>query len=147
MRTKRLAVRRVGQELDALAAQPIVHMRVVDDLAGQEDAAIGKALARLIRVVDRAVHAVTESELAREMNGEPPLAKLKVFRFDLLDEIAVVVLIQLGRDHVFQVEALAKHERGGHGFVAVVEGRGSVAPRRSLVTEGSSLRRSRLGWS
>ena len=55
-----------------LAAQPIVDVRVVDDLAGQEDAPVGKLLARLVGVVDRAVDAVAEPELAREMDGEPP---------------------------------------------------------------------------
>ncbi len=86
-------------------------MGVVDDLAGQEHTPIGKALARLIRVIDRPIHAIAKPELAGEMHREPPLAKLKVVGFDLLDEIAVVVLVQLGRDRVFQVEALSKHER------------------------------------
>ena len=53
-----------------LLAQAIVDVRVVDDFARQEHAAIGKSLARLIGVVDGAVDAVAEPELAREMDRE-----------------------------------------------------------------------------
>ena len=59
---------RVAQEPDAHRAQLIVDVRVVDDFAGQEHAAIGKALARLVGVVDGAIDAVTEAELAREVD-------------------------------------------------------------------------------
>ena len=59
------------QEADAGVAQPIVDVRVVDDLAGQEDVAAGEPPARLIGVVDRAIDAVAEAELAREMDGQP----------------------------------------------------------------------------
>ena len=71
-RGRRVPTSGVAEELDALAAQPIVDVRVVDDFAGQKNAPIGKALARLIGVVDRAVDAVAEPELAREMDREPP---------------------------------------------------------------------------
>ena len=56
----------IAQKADALRAQLIVDVRVVDDLAGQKDVAVGKALARLIGVVDGAIDAVAEAELARE---------------------------------------------------------------------------------
>ena len=94
-----------------LRAQAIVDVGVVDDFACQEHAAIGKSLARLIGIVDGAVDAVTEPELAREMDGEASGPILKVVSLDLLDELAVVVLIQLGGDRIFQVEAFAEHER------------------------------------
>jgi hypothetical protein len=42
----------------------------VDDFAGQEDLAIREARARLIRVVDRAIDAIAEPELAREMDEQ-----------------------------------------------------------------------------
>ena len=61
----------IGQEADALRAQLVVDVRVVDDLAGQEDAPVREALARLIGVVDGAVDAVAEAELAREVDGQP----------------------------------------------------------------------------
>ena len=60
----------VAEEADALRAELIVDVRVVDDLAGQEDLPVGKPLARLIRVVDGAIDAVAEAELAREVHGE-----------------------------------------------------------------------------
>ena len=97
-----------------LRAEAIVDVRVVDDFAGQEHAAIGKSLARLIGIVDGAIDAVAEAEFAREMDREAAGPILKVVGLDLLDEIAVVVLVQLGRDRIFQVEALAEHERRGH---------------------------------
>ena len=68
----------VAEELDALGAQAIVDMRVVDDFAGEEHAAVGKALARLVRVIDGAIDAVTEPEFTREMNREPPRPVLEV---------------------------------------------------------------------
>ena len=116
LRAERRA-RRVGvaEKLDALGAEAVVDVRVVDDLAGEKHAAIRKPLARLIGVVDRAVDAVAEPELAREMDRETPGPVLEVVGLDLLDQIAVVVLVQLGRDRVFQVEAFSEHERrGGH---------------------------------
>ena len=65
-----IAVAVVAQERDPHGPQLLVHVRVVDDFAGEEHAAVGKALARLIRVVDGAIDAVAEAELAREMDGE-----------------------------------------------------------------------------
>ena len=62
---------RVGEEADALRAKLVVDVRVVDDFAGQEHRAIGKALARLVRVVHGAIDAVAEAELAREVDGQP----------------------------------------------------------------------------
>ena len=56
-------------------AQLIVDVRVVDDLAGEEDVAVGKAPPRLVGVVDRAIDAVAEAELAGEMDGEPAGAR------------------------------------------------------------------------
>ena len=65
---------RIAQEADALGAQLIVDVGVVDDFPGQEHAAIGKALARLVGVVHGAVDAVAEAELAREEHGQPSAA-------------------------------------------------------------------------
>ena len=67
-----------------------------------------------------------------------PVSILEVVGFDVLDELAVVVPVQLGRDRVLQVEALSKTSeeviyRGGR--------------RASLVTRSSSLRESRQGSS
>ena len=59
------------QEPDALRAQLIVDVRVVDDLAGQDDRRDRETLARLVGVIDRAIDAVAEAELAREMDRQP----------------------------------------------------------------------------
>ena len=61
----------VGEKPDAGVAQPVVDVRVVDDFAGEEDVALGEAAPRLVGVVDRAIDAVAEPELAREMDGQP----------------------------------------------------------------------------
>ena len=44
-------------------------MRVVDDLAGEEDVAAGEPRDRLVGVVDGAVDAVAEAELAGEVHA------------------------------------------------------------------------------
>ena len=64
----------------------LVDVRVVDDLAGQEDRPIGKPLARLVGVVDGAIDAVAEPELAREVDGEAAGAIGEVVGLDALDE-------------------------------------------------------------
>ena len=61
---------RIAQKPDALRAQLVVDVRVVNDLAGQMDRAIGEALARLVGVVDGPIDAVAEAELAGQMDGE-----------------------------------------------------------------------------
>ena len=115
LRAKRRAVGiGIAEKLNALGAEAVVDVRVVDDLAGEKHAAVRKPLARLVGVIDRAVDAVAEPELTREMNREASGPVLEVVRLDLLDEIAVIVLVQLGRDRVFQVEPFSKHERRGH---------------------------------
>src|SRR5262249_23938734 len=79
--------------------------------ARQEDGAIGKALARLVGIVHRAIDAVAEPELARKMDRETSRAIGEVLRLDLLDDVAVVVVGQHAGDGVLQVEALAEDER------------------------------------
>ena len=68
--------------------------------------AIGKALARLVGVVDGAIDAVAEAELAREMDRQPAGAVGEVVGLDALDELAVIVLGQHAGDGVLQVETL-----------------------------------------
>ena len=62
-----LAVRPVMQELDAHLLELPVHVRIVDDLAHQQEPPVGELVAGLVGVVDRAIHAVAEAELA----GQP----------------------------------------------------------------------------
>jgi len=88
----------------------LVDVRVVDDFAGQEDVLLGKTLAGLIRVVDRAVDAVTEAEFAREVDGETPGAIREIFGLDTLDDTAVIVVGEHVGDGMLQVEAFAKDQ-------------------------------------
>ena len=76
----------VAHELDAHGPQLLVDVRVVDDFAGEEHAAVGKALARLVGVVDGAVDAVAEAELAGEVDGQAARPEREVVGLDLLDE-------------------------------------------------------------
>ena len=93
-----------------MAPQFLVDVRVVDDFAGEEHLTVGEALARLIGVVDRAIHAVAEAELAREVDGQSARAEREVIRLDLLDDGAVVVLGQPAGDGLLEVETLAEDE-------------------------------------
>ena len=65
----------VGQKPDAHASQLVVHVRVVNDFAGQEHVFVGKPLARLVGVIHRAVDAVAEPELAREKDRDRPACR------------------------------------------------------------------------
>ena len=58
---------RVGlEDLDPHAAQLRVHVRIVDDLADEQQAPVGELAPGLVGVLDRALHAVAEAELACE---------------------------------------------------------------------------------
>ena len=100
----------VGQEANALAPQPIVDVRVVDDFAGQEDVSSGEAPPRLVGVVDRAVHAIAKAELASEVDDQPAAGVLEIARADTIDERAVVRRRELTRDGFLHVEALAENQ-------------------------------------
>ncbi len=129
------AFRRLAQKADAHRPQLVVDVRVVNDLAGQEHAAFGKPLARLIRVVDGAVDAVAEPELARQMDREPAAAEREVVGLDGVDERAVVVVGQAPGDGLLQVEALAKNEGGHPSECRRCRGRAASA-RRSRAARG-----------
>jgi hypothetical protein len=101
----------VAEELDAHRAQLLVDVRVVNDLAGQVDRALRKPLARLVRVVDGAIHAVAEAELSREVDGETSRAVGELVGLDAIDESAVIVVGQHAGDGVLQVEAFTENER------------------------------------
>ena len=92
------------------ARSSIVDVRVVDDLAGQVDGAIGKPRARLVRVVHGAVHPVAEPEFTREMDGQPAGDVAGIGGLDALDQVAVIARGQHVRDFVLQVEAFAEDQ-------------------------------------
>ncbi len=88
-------------------------MRVVDDFAGQEHLPVWKLPARLIRVVDGAVDAVAEAELASEVHDEPSRGVLIVRFLDGGDQPAAVAAGEDVRDFVLEVEALPE-DQGRH---------------------------------
>ena len=100
----------IAEEPDAARAEPVVDVRVVDDLAGEEDVASGEPRHRLVGVVDGAVDAVAEAEFPGQVDGEPSLFVPVVAGADFVDEGAVVRGGQLTRDGLFHVEALAEDE-------------------------------------
>ncbi len=101
----------IGEDADFLRAQPIVHVRVVDDFAGEKDAAIRKLLSRLIRVIHRAIDAVAKPEFSGEVQRETARAMDESRLAHLVDDAAMVGRGQFGLDGRFQVEALAKNNR------------------------------------
>ena len=111
--------------------QLIVDVRVVDDLAGQEHRAIGKSLARLVGVVDRAIDAVAEAELPRQMDREA--AGLVAVAGALIrgDQRAVVAGGQLAGDGVLEIEALPEDQRL-HGPSIIPAGSGRSVGRRCV---------------
>ncbi len=94
-----------------IAAEILVDVRVVDDLAGQKHTLVRKTLARLVGVVDGAIDAVAEAELAREMDGQPSGAIREIVGLDVIDDRAVIVLGEHAGDGMLQIEAFTEDER------------------------------------
>src|SRR5436309_6686868 len=96
------------QELDAHRGELLIDVRVVNDLADQEGALVGELGARFVRVLDCAVHAVTESELA----GEPERQVADLERVSRLaneiDDAAVVIGGECALDRAFEAESFAE---------------------------------------
>jgi hypothetical protein len=64
----------------------------------------------LVRVIDGAVHAVTETELPGEMNGQATRSVGKVVRLDAIDDGGVIALGQHAGDGVLEVEPLTEDQ-------------------------------------
>jgi hypothetical protein len=62
----------IAQEADALVAQLGVDVRVVDDLAGQEDLPVGEPFPRLVGVIDGAIDPIAEAKFPGEMHRQIP---------------------------------------------------------------------------
>ena len=101
----------VAEKADVLLPQLIVHVRVVDDLPGEEDALYRKALAGLVGVVDRPIDAVAEAEFPGEVDRETPGRVAVALFLDLGDQGRVVAGRQHACDLVFEVEALPEDQR------------------------------------
>ena len=90
-------------------AQPLVDIGIVDDLARQEDARVRKALARLVRVVDRAVDPVAEPELPGQVECQASGAPDEPLGAHGIDQGAVIRRGELTRDRLLEVQPLAKN--------------------------------------
>jgi hypothetical protein len=99
-------IRSVGKQADPHPLQASVHVGVVDDLAGEEDAPVGELLPRLVGVLDRALDAVAEAELAGQLQGHGagprPVPELP----QAVHHRAVVVLREDGPDGRLESEPL-----------------------------------------
>ena len=100
----RLAAR---QKDDPHVAELRVHVRIVDDLAGEGDAPIGELGAGLVGVLHRALDAVAEAELAREPDGDRPRVERERARAQQVHEPPGVVGGERVLDLGLEAEALA----------------------------------------
>ena len=113
------------EETDSHLPQPPVHSGVVDDLAGDVDVAVGKALPRLVGVVNSPFDAVAETEFLRQAHRCPSLPGSDIDAVppaaELLDEFTVVVPDDLGPHRLAQSQPSLKVNRGAHGSLIVAE--------------------------
>ena len=86
--------------------EPVIHVRVVDDLADEEDPPIGKLPARLVRVFHRAFNAVAESELARQPHGNVAQREREITLAEKVDDPSRIVGDDVILDLGLQPEAL-----------------------------------------
>ena len=94
------------QELDAHLLEFPVDVRIVDDLAHEQEPAVGELVAGLVRVVHRAVDAIAEAEFARQPESERPHRQRVVPGAQQVHEPAVVVGAPLLLDGALEAEAL-----------------------------------------
>ena len=100
------------EDLDPHLAAAAVDVRVVDDLADEEDAPVGELPARLVGVLDRALDAVAEAEFAGEPDRDAADRQRVVALAQQVDQRAVVVGGQRPLDLGLEPEALPKVGRG-----------------------------------
>ena len=91
-----------------MRAQLGVHVRIVDDLADQERAAIRELGSRLVRVLHCPVHAVAEPELARQPEREVADRQGVIVGANRVDESAVVIGREGAVDGILEPESLAE---------------------------------------
>ena len=96
------------ENLDAHVAQALVDVRIVDDLAGQKHAPVGKLPAGLVGVVDGTINAVTKPEFLGEFEMESARAGLVTESLKTFDDGALVSTRQNGSDLGFQAETFLK---------------------------------------
>ena len=101
---------------DVHAPQLLVDVRIVDDLADEEDAPIRELPPRLVRVLHRTLDAVAEAELARDAHGYVADSEDPVTLAQHVDDPAGVVRGEVSLHLGAQAEALAeiRLRRGWH---------------------------------
>ena len=106
----RLAVGIVfGREnLDTHLAEPPVDVRVVDDLADKQDAAIGELSSGLVGVLDRSLNAVAEPEFAGKPDRNAPDRQRVIARTEKVDQGTIVIGGERRFDLAFEPESLPK---------------------------------------
>jgi hypothetical protein len=104
------------QEPDPHLGQAPVDAGVVDDLAGDEDPALGELLPRLVGVLDRPVHAVAEPELAGQAEGERARLQAVPLGAHALHQRGVVIAHELWRHHLLEAQAAIDVAGLGHDF-------------------------------
>jgi hypothetical protein len=110
--SRALALRGGVEEPDPHLLEALVDVGVVDDLADEEDAPVGKLVACLVGVVDRAVDAVAEAEGVGEANGDAAVAVAEALTVaggaDAVDDGAVVLRLDQRLDLLAESEPAAE---------------------------------------
>ena len=83
------------QELDAHFEHLLIYMGIVDDLPYQPYTSFGKTLKRLVRILHRPVHAVTETNLLGEVDRQIADDKPVTVGADIIHQLTLVVDFQL----------------------------------------------------
>ena len=108
-----------------------IDMRVMDDLTSQVHAPVGKPLARLIRVIHRALDPIAEPEFPRQMDRQPAGRRTKPFARISSIRPLWYAADEFGLDDMFHVEALAEMREGGIEMGPVCRFAGRARPSRS----------------
>ena len=88
-----------------------VHVRIMDDLAGQVDGTIRELLSGLVGVLDRALDSITKAELLRQTDGYVPHRQGIIPILEEVYQVARIVGIQFGLYLGFQAETFPKVRR------------------------------------
>src|SRR6266705_4976501 len=132
------------EELHPHAVQLPVDVRIVDDLADQEDPLVGELGAGLVGVLDGAIHPIAEPELAGQLEGEVAQRQRVSVPADPVDHAAVVVGRERTLDVVSEAEAPPEvgllHETNLHGHGCIPHGTAS-APSGTAANAASTVTR------
>ena len=96
------------QNLDSHVAQSRVHVRIVNDLTDEIDAAIGKLAARLVGVFHRALDAVAEPEFARQTDRDVAHREGVILRLHAVHQASAVVRGEFVLDLGLEAETLSE---------------------------------------